>query len=188
MIGLNPTSQVRLYQIMRYSGFVPVLLSVCIILSACSKSQTPVVQGGPPLTGTGHAGNKFSRPSAGADYGSPEENVGPLSRRTIYFMYESDEVRPEYQELISAHAAYLVLHPGRHIILEGHTDERGSQEYNIALGERRARAVLRLLRLQGVGDDQVQLVSFGEEKLADQGRAEASCDRNCRVEIFYPGL
>ena len=109
------------------------------------------------------------------------------SSRVIYFEYDSDDVLPEYVSVINAHAAYLSTGQGRTVTLEGHADERGSSEYNIALGEQRARAVARMLTLQGVAADQIQIVSYGEEKAADTGHDEPAWQRNRRVEITYTG-
>lgn len=111
----------------------------------------------------------------------------PLSKRVIYFRYDSYEVLPEYQTVLKAHAGYLASHGGRSVVLEGHADERGSPEYNIALGEQRAKAVFRMMQLQGVGAGQLQIVSFGEEKPATSGHDEPSWQQNRRVEISYSG-
>jgi len=111
----------------------------------------------------------------------------PLSKRVIYFRYDSYDVLPEYQVVLKAHAGYLASHGGRSVALEGHADERGSPEYNIALGEQRAKAVSRMMQLQGVGAGQLQVVSFGEEKPATSGHDESSWQQNRRVEISYSG-
>ena len=113
--------------------------------------------------------------------------TGPLAQRVIYFEYDSDDVLPEYQPVVTAHAGYLAGHAGLTAVLEGHADERGSAEYNIALAERRARAVERSLRLQGAGAEQLQIVSYGEEKPAAAGHEEAAWQQNRRVEIVYSG-
>ncbi|WP_348758334.1 peptidoglycan-associated lipoprotein Pal [Candidatus Methylocalor cossyra] len=129
-----------------------------------------------------------SRPGGAGRYGAGgelDEASGPLARRVIYFPYDSYEVLPEYQPVVAAHANYLASHPERRVTLEGHADERGSPEYNIALGEQRAKAVQRLMELQGVGSGQIQVVSFGEEKPAALGHDEASWQQNRRVEISY---
>jgi len=111
----------------------------------------------------------------------------PLSKRVIYFRYDSYEVLPEYQTVLTAHAGYLASHGARTVTLEGHADERGSPEYNIALGEQRAKAVSKLMQLQGVNGGQLQVVSYGEEKPAVPGHDEASWQQNRRVEISYSG-
>jgi peptidoglycan-associated lipoprotein len=110
-----------------------------------------------------------------------------LAKRVIYFLYDSYEVLPEYQPVVDAHANYLASHPEQNAVLEGHADERGSPEYNVALAEQRAKAVQRLMQLQGVGAGQMRLLSYGEEKPATSGHDENAWQQNRRVEISYPG-
>lgn len=105
--------------------------------------------------------------------------------RVIYFEYDSDEIRPEFRSAIEAHAAYLASHPDTVMTLEGHADERGSREYNLALGERRALAVRRQLTLLGGSSAQIRTVSFGEERPAAEGHDETAYAMNRRVEIVY---
>ena len=109
-----------------------------------------------------------------------------LSQRIIYFAFDSDEIGSENFDLIAAHGAYLSDNPGTTVRLEGHADERGSREYNIALGERRALGVRRLLLLQGGGVDQMPVISYGEERPESFGHDEVAWARNRRVEIVYP--
>ncbi len=118
--------------------------------------------------------------------GSPlEDPSSPLSNRTLYFDLDQAAIKPDYQELLRAHAEYLAAHPDRHVTLIGHTDERGSREYNLALGERRAKAVAEFLLAEGVAADQIQTQSQGEESPADPGHDEAAWALNRRVEIVY---
>lgn len=105
--------------------------------------------------------------------------------RIIYFDYDSFAVRPEFQSVLEAHARYLNADRKRHVFIEGHTDERGGREYNIALGQKRAEAVRRVLGLLGVADSQVEAVSFGKEKLADSSGTEDGFAKNRRAEISY---
>jgi peptidoglycan-associated lipoprotein len=121
---------------------------------------------------------------AGASLTDPNS---PLSRRVIYFEFNSDSIQPQDQELIAAHASYLAAHPQQMVTLEGNTDERGSREYNIGLGDRRAQSVKRALELQGVAAQQITVVSYGEEKPAAEGHDEAAWRLNRRVEIVYVG-
>jgi peptidoglycan-associated lipoprotein len=108
-----------------------------------------------------------------------------LSKRIIYFEFDRAELKPEDETLIAAHARYLASHPGTRVRLEGHTDERGTREYNIGLGERRAQTVRRALLLQGVAETQVATVSYGEERPAAAGSDEVAWAQNRRVEIVY---
>ena len=114
--------------------------------------------------------------------------AGPQALRdnnTIYFRYDSDQIQDEYVSVMQAHAQYLRDNPDSRIIIEGHTDERGTPEYNIALGERRARAVARYMQNLGVDVNQLSIVSYGEEKPVDPGHTENSWQKNRRAVINY---
>jgi len=110
-----------------------------------------------------------------------------LSKRVIYFEFDSSVVKSEYQDVLAAHAEYIAGHPDISVVLEGHADERGSREYNIALGERRAKAVQQLLTLQAVAQKQLQVISFGEERPVALGHDESAWSLNRRVELLYSG-
>ena len=114
-----------------------------------------------------------------------DDPESPLSVRVIYFEYDSSRIQPQYRFAIEAHAAWLSANPGTVITLEGHADERGSREYNLALGERRAQTIKAQLRLLGVAPEQLRLVSYGEERPAADGHDEAAWQQNRRVEILY---
>ena len=146
-----------------------------------------------PSTGTGTGPG----PSAGADQ-SARSTVAPVNltqpsgaatgRPTpnlVYFDYDSFAVKPEFAALIEMHAKYLLADRTRRAFVEGHTDERGGREYNLALGQRRAEAVRRALGLLGVQDAQIEAVIFGKEKPAIQGSSEDAMARNRRAEIVY---
>ena len=122
---------------------------------------------------TGFQGNPLDDPSS------------PLAKRVIYFDFDKSDIRDEFRNIISAHAGYLADHPSARVVLEGHTDERGTREYNMALGERRANSVAKLLKLQGASDRQIETVSYGEERPVAMGHDEASWRLNRRVEIIY---
>ena len=108
-----------------------------------------------------------------------------LSKRTVYFAFDSSEVKYDDREIIAAHASYLSNNPTARVTLEGHADERGSREYNIGLGERRTIAVRRLMTLQGASSNQLNTVSYGEERPANSGHNESAWSQNRRVEIVY---
>ena len=110
-----------------------------------------------------------------------------LSKRVIYFDYDTDAVKSEYAALIQAHANYLSQNRNRKVRLEGHADERGSREYNMALGQRRSNAVRKAASALGVGNDRIETISFGEDKPTATGHDEASWAQNRRVEIVYDG-
>ena len=109
-----------------------------------------------------------------------------LSKRNIYFDYDSDAVKSEYRALIEAHAKYLLAHTDAKVILQGNTDERGTREYNLSLGQRRAVAVKKSFNLLGVQDKQIETVSYGEEK-ATPNCANDACDKDRRVDIVHDG-
>ena len=122
----------------------------------------------------------------GGSQGHPLDNPATaLGARTIYFGFDSSEVPESGQATIQAHALYLSEHPGALVTLEGHADERGSREYNIALGEQRANAVRRLMSLLGASDPQIRTISYGEERPAADGHDESAWGLNRRVEIVY---
>jgi peptidoglycan-associated lipoprotein len=137
--------------------------------------------------------------SAGADGAAADANgqgpislnlkdpKSPLAKRVIHFDYDSAAIRDEYRELLEAHSQYLIQNTRAKAILQGHADERGSREYNIALGQRRAESVANALNLLGVPELQVEAVSMGEEKPLVEGQDEAAWQQNRRAEIYYPG-
>lgn len=114
-----------------------------------------------------------------------DDPATPLGTHTIYFEFDSSDVPTSAQPVIEAHAAYLSEHAGASVTLEGHADERGSREYNIGLGEKRALAVRRLMSLLGATGPQIRTISYGEERPADAGHEESAWQLNRRVEIVY---
>ncbi len=111
----------------------------------------------------------------------------PLSQRVLYFDLDSSQIKDEDRDIITVHAEFLAAHSDIMIVLEGHADERGSREYNIALGEKRAKAVKQLMTLQGVAEKQIQVISFGEERPVALGHDSSAWNLNRRVEILYTG-
>ena len=123
--------------------------------------------------------------AAGAPAHPLDDPASVLGTRTIYFEFDSSEVPASERATIEAHARYLSEHSGALITLEGHADERGSREYNIALGEQRANAVDRLMTLLGAFSPQIRTISYGEERPAADGHDESAWQLNRRVEIIY---
>ncbi len=117
--------------------------------------------------------------------GALEDPDSPLAERLIFFEFDKSEIQPQYQELLVNHGKYLASYPDVVIRLEGHADERGSREYNLALGELRAKAVRQVLLLQGVPAENINVVSFGEEIPLDDGQNEEAWAQNRRVELVY---
>ena len=114
-----------------------------------------------------------------------ENPASPLYTKVIYFDFDRSDVRPEYLEVVRAHAEYLAANPSATVTLQGHSDERGSREYNIALAERRADAVKRLMAAEGASPVQIITVSYGEEQSVAFGHSEDAWALNRRVEIVY---
>lgn len=143
-----------------------------------------------PLGGTGVAGSTLDGRQidggSGISQGDERKNpASPLAKRSLYFEYDSFEVKAEYRALLEAHAAYLLARKDARAILQGNTDERGSREYNLALGQKRAEAVRRALAVLGVSEAQIEAVSFGEEKPRMEGDSEAAHAENRRVDLLY---
>jgi len=114
-----------------------------------------------------------------------DDPSSPLSTRVIHFDFDASEIRADYRDVVIAHGEYLAANPTVTVTVEGHTDERGSREYNIGLGERRANAVKRLMLAQGAFETQMVTVSYGEERPLSLGSDEASLAQNRRAEILY---
>ncbi len=118
--------------------------------------------------------------------GSPLEDPDSLLyTKTVYFGFDSSEVDPKYRDLVAAHAEHLAANPSLSIRVVGHTDERGSREYNIGLGERRADSVRRLLEAGGAAPSQLTMISYGEERPGTSGQNEEAWALNRRVELVY---
>lgn len=148
--------------------------------NATNTAQTNAAASSSGVKNPGVSGNTVA-----ADPTKDANNV--LSKRIIYFDYDKDLVRDEFANLIQAHAKYLNENKGRKIKLEGHADERGSREYNVTLGQRRADTVRKALSVLGVTADRVETISFGEDKPKSGGHDEAAWAQNRRVEIRYDG-
>jgi peptidoglycan-associated lipoprotein len=110
-----------------------------------------------------------------------------LSKRSVFFDYDSNLVKEEHRPLVAAHARYLTQNKNAKMIIQGNTDERGSREYNLALGQRRADAVKQMMTVLGADGPRVETVSFGEEKPRAQGTTEAAFSENRRADIVYQG-
>ncbi|HXS79342.1 MAG TPA: peptidoglycan-associated lipoprotein Pal [Gammaproteobacteria bacterium] len=170
------------------TAFFVLLAATALTLTACKNEPVVPADTGPTDAGANSSGVSTERIGGGGDVG-----VSSLSARdrelvrtlVIYFDYDQADIKPEFNELLAAHGRQLVANPNMQLRLEGHTDERGSREYNIGLGERRAQAVRRVLTLQGVGAAQLTTVSYGEERPAQTGGDEESWRLNRRVELVY---
>lgn len=140
-------------------------------------------------TGTDSSANtdKINIKTVDVDSGKDELSAAELAKRQVFFDYDSDAIREEYTSLVANHAKYLVAHPQTKVVLQGNTDERGTHEYNLALGQRRSVAVKNALNVLGVSDSQIETVSYGEER-AKQNCADDGCfQQDRRVDIVYAG-
>jgi len=173
------------------------VLAVAILsltLAACSKPTKPDGTTAPPADSGAASSGLGGEGAAGAGAGAststaltPQQQAlaAIQQKNVIYFDFDSSEIRSEFVPVVAEHAQYLVKYPTARVRLEGHTDERGSREYNIGLGERRAQTVRRALLAQGVADSQITTVSYGEERPAVEGSDEAAFAQNRRVELVH---
>ena len=166
------------------------LVGAALALGACgSKPPKPGPSTAPTEVSGGAQSEGANAANAAGALGSQEEVGGPqaglLANRIVYFDFDSAVIKGQGVDVVAAHAKYLAGNPQARVRLEGNTDERGSREYNIGLGDRRAQAVRRSLLLQGVSEGQLTIVSYGEERPADPGHDEAAWAKNRRVEIVY---
>jgi peptidoglycan-associated lipoprotein len=165
--------------------FVPLALVIASLGLFAACGNKPPEQPPPPpaqTTDTSAADNANASNDETASQGPSGEL---LSKRIVYFDFDSADIRADSQSVVGAHARYLAGAATQKVRLEGHADERGSREYNIGLGERRAQAVRRALLLQGVAEVQLATVSYGEERPAVAGSDEQAYAANRRVEIVY---
>ena len=163
-----------------------ILVAVCVAaLAACSSTPiAPVVDSKPPVDTTA--------PGAGTGEIKPPTDVGGVEldppaglKLSIYFDLDSYVVKDEFRSVVEQHAAFLKRNPQRKVVIEGNADERGSREYNLALGQKRAEAVKSMLRVLGVSEAQLEAVSFGEERPKATGHDEAAYAENRRDDLSY---
>ncbi len=177
---------------------VLMLLAGCLGLTACahkppkpSSEQQQSTAGGPGAESSGAEGGANAN---GGPFGNQNSIAGPqagmLAKRTIYFDFDSAVIKGDGTDIVQAHAKYLSDHADARIRLEGNTDERGSPEYNIGLGMRRAQAVRQALLLQGASAGQITVTSYGAEHPVDPAHSEDAWAKNRRVDIVYltPGM
>ena len=181
---------------------IAIILGLVAALAACSSGvklddpdivlgtlKTPV-----PIENRGDSARASAVPGGNASQSTVptvtvadplNDPANPLSKRSVYFDYDSYSVKDEYKTVVEAHAKYLNTNKVKKVIIQGNTDERGSREYNLALGQKRAEAVRRALAALGVPDTQLEAVSLGEEKPKAQGADESSLAENRRADLVY---
>ena len=163
---------------------------VALLIAGCSSTPSGPEQGAAPVETRG--GSSVATVNAGNIDSAklPRELTDPksiLSKRSIYFDYDSYEVKGEYKDLVAAHAKFLSNNRQFKMLIQGNTDERGSREYNLALGQKRSDAVKKMLTVLGAREDQVESVSLGEEKPKNEGHDEAAWTENRRGDMLYSG-
>jgi peptidoglycan-associated lipoprotein len=172
---------------------IPALLA--LLIAGCSSTPDAPEQGGAPVesrdagSGSGTSVTTVTTPGLGSTKLPPEltDPKSILAKRSIYFDYDKYEVKPEYKDLVTAHAKFLSSHGQFKMLIQGNTDDRGSREYNLALGQKRADAIKKMLTLLGAREEQVESVSLGEEKPKNEGQNEAAWAENRRGDMLYTG-
>ncbi len=181
--------------------------AVAALLAGCPSTPIKQQTGAPVVDGT-LSGQQAATPAVkppievkqqpveAARIDPPTQLTGPaalrdpnniLSKRIIYFDFDSNLVKEEFRPLVAAHAKYVAQDSKAKMVIQGHTDERGSREYNLALGQRRADAVKQMMAVLGAESGRVETVSFGEEKPRVQGASESAYSENRRAELVYQG-
>jgi peptidoglycan-associated lipoprotein len=152
--------------------------TAAFLLAACSSVKLDDVSSSGSSGGSGSGSSNFSS----QPWNDPKS---PLFEKSVYFGFDEYTVQTKYQKMLSTHASYLKANSKQKIIIQGNTDERGTAEYNLALGQRRSDAVRKSLNLMGVSDEQMEAVSFGKEKPKTEGDNEAAWTENRRADIIY---
>lgn len=167
---------------MKKTGLLAVMLCAAL-LAGCAGTPEEAA----PVEDKSAAETKAAEDRAAAEARAlaEAERAGLLGKTRIYFEFDSSAIDDEGRAIVEAHAAHLANNPGIRVTLEGHCDERGTREYNLGLGERRAQAVQQLMSALGVGGNRITTVSFGEEKPIDPDHNESAWRQNRRVEIVY---
>jgi peptidoglycan-associated lipoprotein len=172
---------------MKYA-LIPALIA--LLIAGCSSTPDTAEQSGAPVES--RSGSSVATVTAGGIDGRklPDELTNPksiLSKRSVYFDYDKFEVKAEYKELVTAHARFLANNRQFKMLIQGNTDDRGSREYNLALGQKRADSIKKMLVLLGAREDQVESVSLGEEKPKNEGQSESAWAENRRGDMLYSG-
>jgi len=172
-------------------------ITVAVLGAACASNEpqkdaavTDRSTSVPNTTASAGSGSSTTRPNtADMPRGNPlNDPNSPLAKRSVYFDFDSNAVKDEYRGTVQAHSRYLTADKrDANIRIEGNCDERGSREYNLALGQRRAEAVKKVMTVLGVGDGRIETVSYGEEKPQAQGHDESAWAQNRRADIKYAG-
>ena len=158
------------------------LLASLLSLFLIGCSSTPIVDVSKPA---GPSASKDENDEKDLDLASLRDPNNILSKRSIYFDYDKDTVKAEYKDLLAAHAKYVASHPKAKMTLTGNTDDRGSREYNVSLGQKRSVSVKKSMNVLGAQDTQIETVSFGEERADTNCKDDACYGKDRRVDISY---
>jgi peptidoglycan-associated lipoprotein len=180
---------------MKHTLRILALSAATLLFAACATpiddKPAPVAEKSAPVVAPAPSPTPDSRTVARVEPAPPKaidplsDPSSPLAKRSVYFDFDVFVVKSDYQSLVEAHGRYLVANKSRRVVVEGNADERGSREYNLALGQKRAEAVKSRLALLGVTEAQVESVSFGEERPRANGKDEAAFAENRRADIVY---
>ena len=158
------------------------------LLSACASQTTqPDVEDRSTEADSGYGADGSALDSGGTGFHPLNDPNSILSQRSVFYDFDSYTVNHDYRPMVIAHAQYLRDNPNAQVILQGNTDERGSREYNLALGQRRADGVKNIMTLSGARESQIEAVSLGEEKPRAYGSNESAWSENRRTDILYRG-
>jgi peptidoglycan-associated lipoprotein len=162
-------------------------VSAAVLLSACSSTPPAPVKTDTPTPQPQQQAKTDNRTveTAVATIDPLDDPKGILAQRSVYFDFDKYEIKQEFNPLVTAHSNYLESHKARKILIQGNTDERGGSEYNLALGQKRAEAVLSSMKVMGVATEQMEAVSLGKEKPKAAGHDEAAWSQNRRADILY---
>jgi peptidoglycan-associated lipoprotein len=178
-------------------------LAAAVLIAGCgTTTEDPGTSTGAPVTDASRPGGvkpgatgpqsgpvarvDMTKPGAVGEV-DPKVKSGILARRSIYYDYDQFDIKDEYRGVVEAHAKYLRENPAARVLIQGNTDERGSREYNVGLGQRRSDGVKKMMVLLGARDNQIESVSLGEEKPQAEGQNEAAWSKNRRSDILYNG-
>ena len=165
--------------------------AIATLLASCATSTPPATEPA-AQPGTREAPARQAQPPVGKPAPQAAPRVNPLndpnnilSKRSVYYDFDKSDIKPEFNALVEAHARYLRDNAGARMTIEGNCDERGSREYNVALGQRRSEGVKKAMMLLGAREQQIESVSFGEEKPKASGHDESAWSQNRRSDIVY---
>jgi len=171
-----------------------VTLAAAAMLAACATSTDKSTQEGAKVEERGKPASKpevarveAGKPAGSSTFAALKDPNNILSKRSIYYDYDKFDVRDDYRSLVEAHAKFLRENPSAKMLVQGNTDERGSREYNVGLGQRRSDGVKRMLQLLGAREEQIESVSLGEEKPQTDGHNEDAWSKNRRSDMLYNG-